>query len=101
MNGFDHCQFRTGRAENCLESLETDKPIGTVIVDPPRQGCSPKALQAIADLSPRRIIYVSCNPATLARDLKKLTSYTVRDIYAIDMFPQTQHIETAVLLSRK
>ena len=100
MNGFDHCQFQTGRAENCLESLETDKPIGTVIVNPPRQGCSPKALQAIADLSPRRIIYVSCNPATLARDLKKLTSYTVRDIYAIDMFPQTQHVETAVLLSR-
>ena len=101
MNDLEQCSFIAGRAERSLTNLDTDKPVGVVIIDPPRQGCSPEALQAIADLEARRIIYVSCNPATLARDLKKLTAYTIKDICVLDMFPQTQHVETAVLLTRE
>ena len=100
LNDFQHCQFLAGKAETHLKNLQTDKPIGTVIVDPPRQGCSSEVVQAIIDIAPKRIIYVSCNPATLARDLAKLNSYTIQDISVIDMFPQTQHVETAVHLSR-
>jgi 23S rRNA (uracil1939-C5)-methyltransferase len=100
LNDFQYCQFLAGKAETHLANLQTDKPIGTVIVDPPRQGCSPKVVQAINDIAPKRIIYVSCNPATLARDLAKLNSYQIQDICVIDMFPQTQHVETAVHLSR-
>lgn len=100
MNGIGNCRFLAGRAETCLANLDTDDQAATVILDPPRQGCSPEAIQAVADLAPKRIIYVSCSPATLARDLAKLSSYTIRDICVVDMFPQTQHVETAVLLSR-
>ena len=100
LNRVDHCQFQAGKAETHLTNLQTDKSIGTVIIDPPRQGCSSEVVQAIIDIAPKRIIYVSCNPATLARDLAKLNSYTIQDICVIDMFPQTQHVETAVLLSR-
>jgi 23S rRNA (uracil1939-C5)-methyltransferase len=100
LSEFQNCQFLAGKAEDHLTNLQTDKPIGTIIVDPPRQGCSPKVVQSIIDIAPKQIIYVSCNPATLARDLAKLNSYQIQDICVVDMFPQTQHVETAVLLSK-
>ncbi|MGV7220032.1 MAG: 23S rRNA (uracil(1939)-C(5))-methyltransferase RlmD [Nitrospinales bacterium] len=101
LNGIDHCQFLAGKAEVQLTKLPTDKHIGTIIVDPPRQGCSSEVVQAIIDIAPKKIIYVSCNPATLARDLAKLNSYKIQDICVVDMFPQTQHVETAVHLERQ
>jgi 23S rRNA (uracil1939-C5)-methyltransferase len=100
LNEISHCQFIAGKAETQLTKLPTDKKIGTIIIDPPRQGCSSKVVQAIIDIAPKRIIYVSCNPATLARDLAKLNSYKIQDICVVDMFPQTQHVETAVHLTR-
>lgn len=69
---------------------------------PPREGSTPQFLQSLARLSPRRVVYVSCNPETLARDLAQLTAlgYRVQEITPVDMFPHTEHIETVVLLSK-
>ena len=73
-----------------------------VVVDPPRKGMSEDAVAAVAAMSPERIVYVSCNPATLARDILRFNSfgYTLKDVTAVDMFPRTCHVETIVLLSR-
>ena len=77
-----------------------------VIIDPPRKGCDEKLLSHLLVLAPQHIVYVSCNPATLARDLQKLTSdsntqYDLKKICPVDMFPQTTHVETVALLSKK
>jgi len=77
-----------------------------VIIDPPRKGCDEKLLSHLLLLAPQHIVYVSCNPATLARDLQKLTSdpntrYVLKKACPVDMFPQTTHVETVVLLSKQ
>jgi len=71
-----------------------------VIVDPPRKGCSEEVINSLLKIAPKQIIYVSCNPSTLARDLGRMDSYHIEDMVVVDMFPQTQHVETAVLLRR-
>ena len=79
-----------------------------VILDPPRKGCDEKLLKTLLQLKPRRMIYVSCNPATLTRDLRRLfdlqdnepVEYQIVKVCPVDMFPQTTHVETVVLLSR-
>ncbi|NLH63790.1 MAG: 23S rRNA (uracil(1939)-C(5))-methyltransferase RlmD [Erysipelotrichaceae bacterium] len=73
-----------------------------MIVDPPRKGCSKDTLDAIMKIAPKRLVYVSCDPATLARDVKILTDheYQLEKIQPVDMFPQTVHVETVVLMSR-
>ena len=73
----------------------------TVVFDPPRKGVNEKALSAVAELKPNRIVYISCNPATLARDLTLLPDYRISTMNIYDMFPQTTHVETLVLLSHK
>ncbi len=83
-----------------VKKLSNEKTF--VVIDPPRKGCDDKVLQSIVEANPNRIIYISCNPATLARDLATLTNYYVIDsITPYDMFPQTKHVETVVLLTRK
>jgi 23S rRNA (uracil1939-C5)-methyltransferase len=74
-----------------------------VILDPPRKGCDPGLIASLLNLSPARIVYVSCNPSTLARDLKVLTAggYAAVTVQPVDMFPQTSHIETVVRIDRK
>lgn len=74
-----------------------------VIVDPPRKGCSKDTLDAIVKISPKRLVYVSCDPATLARDVKILSEkgYALQKVQPVDMFPQTFHVETVVLLTRQ
>ena len=73
-----------------------------VIVDPPRRGCETSTIETLLQMKPEKIIYVSCNPATLVRDLKKLSeNYTVEEIQPIDMFPFTSHVECCVLLQLK
>jgi len=74
-----------------------------VIVDPPRAGCEERVLAAIAGVTPQRIVYVSCNPASLARDLRYLEEHGYRALVAqpLDLFPATSHVETVVLMSRK
>ena len=103
-NNIDNADFICGAAEEVLPRLVSDglRP-DAVILDPPRKGADPAVLSAIAAASPERIVYVSCDPATLARDLKQLTAsgYNVERVQPVDMFSWTAHIETAVRLTRK
>ncbi len=88
--------------ETGIAALPADcRDPGTVILDPPRKGLSPAALAALIALRPRRIVYVSCDPATLARDLKALVEagWNVREAVPFDMFPHTYHVEVAVRLA--
>ncbi len=98
-NDLPNCRFVEGTLEKHLEEHGID-PQCTLIVDPPRKGCSEQVMDGIIKSGVERMIYVSCNPATLARDLARLTDHTIRAIKVIDMFPQTAHVETAVLLEK-
>jgi 23S rRNA (uracil1939-C5)-methyltransferase len=100
-NGLSDCQFLTGTVEEHAPKIASDKPIHTFIMDPPRKGCSEAVIQTLLEAKPKQIIYVSCNPSTLARDLERLEGYQVQETHVIDMFPQTQHIETAILATRR
>lgn len=84
-----------------IELAPAEKSI-TVVLDPPRKGCDQKTLAAVKEARPQKVIYVSCNPATLARDLALLkTDFDLVSVRAYDMFPQTKHVETLVVLSHK
>ena len=73
------------------------------IMDPPRAGSSDDFIRALAFMKPKKIIYISCNPVTLKRDLEKLTrkGYEVKNMIPVDMFPGTHHVETVCLLTKK
>jgi 23S rRNA (uracil1939-C5)-methyltransferase len=91
-------------AENVSEFLlQNDLPeIDFLLLDPPRAGAEKETIYALLKLQPRRISYVSCDPSTLARDLRLLTdAYTIESITALDLFPQTHHVETIVRLNIK
>jgi 23S rRNA (uracil1939-C5)-methyltransferase len=94
--------FRQGRAEALMRTMtQGDRP-DVVILDPPRSGCHPNLLTEIARYETPTIIYVSCDPSTLARDIKLLSgSYTLTSARLVDMFPQTYHLETVAVLKRK
>ncbi len=99
--GVVNVTFLHGQAQSVVPSLA--EPVHTVVLDPPREGCDPAVLKAIASLAPRRIVYVSCDPSTLARDVGRLAEagYVLREVTPVDMFPQTYHIETVALLTRQ
>ncbi|MCI8682522.1 MAG: 23S rRNA (uracil(1939)-C(5))-methyltransferase RlmD [Lachnospiraceae bacterium] len=113
INGITNVEFFVGKAEEVLpefyekgisehpgaEMLHPD----VIVVDPPRKGCDARCLETIVKMQPKRVVYVSCDSATLARDLKYLCGegYEVREVQPVDMFPQTTHVETVCLLSRK
>ncbi|MBR2793610.1 MAG: 23S rRNA (uracil(1939)-C(5))-methyltransferase RlmD, partial [Solobacterium sp.] len=104
LNGIDNIEFFTADASRGAERLLKNKiRPDAVIVDPPRKGCSKETLNAILKMSPERIVYVSCDPSTLARDCRILSDnhYTVEKIQPVDMFPMTTHVETVVLLRRE
>ena len=73
-----------------------------VVVDPPRKGCGLPVLEHIVEIAPRKIVYVSCDPATLARDLKLLVKagYCLQTLVPVDLFPRTAHVETVALLEK-
>ncbi len=83
------------------QALLNQTPPDFLLLDPPRTGAESRVIAGILNLKPKRISYVSCDPATLARDLRKLIAggYTLDSIAAFDMFPQTHHVETVVHLS--
>jgi len=98
LNGLPNIEFITADVANWKS--ETASP-DCIIVDPPRKGLSPGAVRRILELSPNRIVYVSCDPATLARDLRALEGYAPTDICAVDMFPRTANVECCCLLVKK
>jgi 23S rRNA (uracil1939-C5)-methyltransferase len=102
-NGIENCTFLPGEVRHVLPSLMRDGVRAEVVVaDPPRAGFHPKALHALATLGPERLVYVSCNPSTLARDLGDLVrqGYRLEWVEPVDMFPQTPHIEAVARLRR-
>jgi 23S rRNA (uracil1939-C5)-methyltransferase len=103
LNGIENAEFLEGRSEAVLPRLSgLGLHPDVVVVDPPRKGCDPKLLNAIVKMAPERMIYVSCNPATLARDLNLMSEngYQAEEVQPVDLFPQTMHVETVVLMSR-
>ena len=111
INGIENASFYVGKAEEVLPDYyeRYEKEHGekahadVIVVDPPRKGCDEKLLETITAMEPEKIVYVSCDPATLARDLKMLCGkgYELRRVRAVDQFPMTVHVETVVLLSHK
>jgi 23S rRNA (uracil1939-C5)-methyltransferase len=97
-NAIANAHFEVGRVEQVLARFEG--PFDVVVLDPPRRGCHPRAIAELLRLAPARIVYVSCHPATLARDLKLLIDGGYRALAAqpVDLFPQTAHIESVVVL---
>ncbi len=104
MNGIENVEFYAGRAEDVLPEKYAHDGIraDVVVVDPPRKGCETSVLDTIVKMGPEKIVYVSCDSATLARDVKYLgeRGYEVRRARPVDMFPQGVHVETVCLLSK-
>lgn len=105
INGIENAEFFVGKAEEVLpEQYEKNNVYADVIVvDPPRKGCDETLLRTMVQMAPERIVYVSCDSATLARDLKYLceNGYELKKVRPVDQFPMTVHVETVCLLSRK
>ncbi len=98
-NGVENCRFVQGDVRHTLGAVER---ADVLVMDPPRAGMHKDVVSGVASLGCRRIVYVSCNPATLARDLGELArDYRVAEIQPVDMFPHTYHVETVALLERK
>ncbi|PLR85595.1 23S rRNA (uracil(1939)-C(5))-methyltransferase RlmD [Bacillus canaveralius] len=104
LNEIFNVEFAVGEAETVIpkwykEGNEAD----VLVVDPPRKGCDEELLQTIIEMKPKKVVYVSCNPATLARDLRILEDggYKTIEVQPVDMFPQTTHVEICVLLLKK
>ena len=103
LNCQDNLEFWCMDAQDGAKKIvETKESIDVVIVDPPRKGCSLETLQAIQKMEPKKTVYISCDPSTLARDLEFLQSmgFKVETVQPVDLFPQTVHVETVALLSK-
>ncbi len=99
LDEFDHVSLYEAQAGDVLPTL--DEPVDVLIMDPPRAGLAPAVHEALAELMPQQIAYISCDPATLARDIKRILKhgYRLDSITPFDQFPQTAHIETIVLMT--
>lgn len=104
LNGITNVEFTVGEAETVIpnwakEGIHAD----VIVVDPPRKGCDAALLKTIIEMKPKRVVYVSCNPATLARDLGILETggYQTLEVQPVDMFPMTMHVECCALLIKK
>ncbi|KOC52791.1 RNA methyltransferase [Clostridium botulinum] len=103
-NNVNNAEFIVGKSEEVIPNLiKQGIKADVVVVDPPRKGCDKSLLDAIGNMKPDRIVYVSCDPGTLARDLAILDElgYATKEVQPVDMFPQTGHVENVVLLTRE
>ena len=102
-NGIENARFFCDDASGAAKRLQQEglRP-DVVVLDPPRKGCAPDVIDAVAAMAPDRVVYVSCDPATLARDCKRFSEmgYRAEEAVAVDMFPRTVHVETVVQLSK-
>ncbi|HEX9654372.1 MAG TPA: 23S rRNA (uracil(1939)-C(5))-methyltransferase RlmD [bacterium] len=100
LNGAENCRFVVGDLRNTLAAHSAERRPDTIIIDPPRAGMHAEVVEAVLQLRPQKIVYVSCNPTTFARDAKILCQdhYTVKVVQPVDMFPHTAHIEVVGLL---
>ena len=110
LNGITNAEFFVGKAEEVLPEFYEDHALSeelrhpdVIVVDPPRKGCDEQCLETMLRMAPKRIVYVSCDSATLARDLRILCDggYELKRVRAVDQFGHTVHVETVVLLSKK
>ena len=97
----DGC-IKCGACEGTCPTSAIELTPTTIILDPPRKGCAPELLETVCEINPQKIVYVSCDPATLARDCKRLEDlgYTVQEVTPVDMFPRTSHVESVALLQK-
>ena len=101
LNGLDNIEFKLGRVEDLIDEL-IELNIDTLVLDPPRTGSDKRSLRALLKIKPKNIIYISCNPVTLARDYNVIRNlYDIKDIQPFDMFPNTHHVETVMVLEKK
>ena len=103
LNNLNNVEFSVGKAEEVVPKMYSEgKTANVVVVDPPRKGCDEKVLDTIVSMKPDRVVYVSCNPSTLARDLAYLDErgYKCIEVQPVDMFPHTMHVETVAKLRR-
>ena len=104
INGIRNCRFEAGDVADLLDEMAGEQPSADVaVLNPPRKGCDQNVLERVTALGPKRIIYVSCSPQSLARDLDILgkQGYICREIQPIDMFPQTVHVENVARLEKR
>lgn len=101
LNEVKNSRFICADSAKAVKEFKKEK-LDVIIVDPPRKGCSESVLEDLIKINPKKILYISCNPATLAKDLKKLCpeKYQISRVCPVDLFPRTKHVETAVLLER-
>ncbi|NLJ24279.1 MAG: 23S rRNA (uracil(1939)-C(5))-methyltransferase RlmD [Firmicutes bacterium] len=103
LNHISGAEFRVGRVESELPGILEEGSVDMAVLDPPRKGCESEVLGALLQAKIPRLVYVSCNPSSLARDLAILAEggYELREVQPVDMFPQTSHVECVVLMSTR
>ena len=104
LNGINNIEFMAGNVEKVFETMLKEKNVipNVIIVDPPRRGLDGTTIDTILNLEVSRLVYASCNPATMARDLRLLEKkYEVKEIQPVDMFPFTSHVECVAVLNFK
>ena len=101
LNSIDNVEYKLGKVEDLIDDFK-DINIDTLVMDPPRSGSDKRSLRALLKIKPKEIIYISCNPVTLARDYNVIKNlYDIKSIELFDMFPNTYHVETVLVLERK
>ena len=105
INNIDNVEFFVGKAEEIIPKAYKEKGIkaDVIVVDPPRKGCDETLLETMAEMNPEKIVYVSCDPGTLARDLKILSEkgYKIEEVQPVDMFGHTMHVESIALIQKE
>lgn len=101
-NSIDNCEFIVGQAEHIFERIVFPAEETVIIIDPPRKGCDQAFIDQLSSFGPKKIVYVSCEPSTQARDLKILSKlgYSLIEVQPFDLFPQTRHIENVIVLEK-